>query len=69
MASKPVPEEDLADALDLSDLYASLAGLNRRARRTDAAAEFERRRTQLWRQWERKLPDNDFVHRQLQASG
>jgi serine/threonine-protein kinase len=67
LAASPKPESNLADAYDLSHLHASLAALNRRAGRSDAAAAFDSRRLQLWQHWGRKLPDNSFVRRQLAA--
>ena len=34
----------------------------------DQAAPLEAARLELWRQWSRKLPDNPFVGRQLEAA-
>jgi predicted Ser/Thr protein kinase/tetratricopeptide (TPR) repeat protein len=68
MASKPKPESNLWDATDLSNTYAAVAVLYRRARLTDPAAAMEVRRADLWRHWDRKLPNNPFVRRQLAAS-
>jgi hypothetical protein len=67
MASKPKPESSLWDANDLSNIYAAMAVLYRRARLADAASEMEARRADLWRHWDRKLPNNPFVRRQLAA--
>lgn len=64
-AAKPRPEEKLADAAELSSLYASLAVLERRGGSGDRASELAARRAQLWQGWARKLGDNPFVLRQL----
>jgi tetratricopeptide (TPR) repeat protein len=67
VASKPAPEEELADAVDLTRLYASLANLHRRAGRAEDASSLDRRRIELWQRWERKLPGNVVVRRELDA--
>jgi serine/threonine protein kinase len=67
VASKPAPEEELADAVDLARLYASLANLHRRAGRAEDASSLDRRRIELWQRWERKLPGNVVVRRELDA--
>jgi tetratricopeptide (TPR) repeat protein len=53
LAGKPAPESDLRHANGLSRLYVALA------QRPKALA--------LWRHWDRKLPNNQFVLRQLAA--
>jgi len=68
MASKPEPQEDLADAVDVSSLYALLTDLNRAARQQANSADYARRRVQLWQQWDRKLPGNPFVRDQLNTA-
>jgi hypothetical protein len=68
LAAKPNPENDLADAADLSSLFASVAVLDRRAGRADFAAVLEARRLQLWQHWETPLRNNPFVLRQLAAA-
>ena len=65
MASNPDVQNDLLNAAYLSRLDASLAALLRRLGRTDAAVTLERDRWGLWRNWDRKLPNNPFVQRQL----
>jgi serine/threonine protein kinase/tetratricopeptide (TPR) repeat protein len=67
LAAKPNPEDNLADAAQISQLYASLAVLHRRAGSLDHASELDMRRDQLWQHWERKLPNNPFVVRQSAA--
>ena len=66
--SKPEPEEDLSDALDLSRLLSALAGLNTAAHLPDRASAYEHRRLELWQHWDRKLPGNAFVERQRDAA-
>lgn len=68
MASKPEPLTDLRDAAKLSRLYEASAGLYRRAGQTERAESMETRRLELWRHWDRKLPNNAFVRRQLAAT-
>jgi hypothetical protein len=69
MASKP--EEvlsDLDDAPRMSQLYESLATLYRRTGDIGKARDIEGRRSELWHQWDQKLPNNAFVRRQLAAA-
>jgi tetratricopeptide (TPR) repeat protein len=68
LAAKPEPETFLADAFGLSRLYASLAPLQRRAGKAAEASALDARRLQLWEHWDRKLPNNPFVRRQLTAA-
>jgi tetratricopeptide (TPR) repeat protein len=67
-AAKPNPENRLADAADLSRLYSSMAALQRRSGKADQASDLDTRRLKLWQHWERKLPNNLFVLRQLAAT-
>ena len=64
-ASKPTPETKLQDANDLSTLYEAMASLHHRAGQATEAAALEARRLEIWRTWERQLPKNVFVLRQL----
>jgi serine/threonine protein kinase len=68
MASNPDPANDLLNSVYVSRLHTSLATLLRRMGRKDQAVPLEAGRLELWRQWERKLPNNPFVHRQLEAA-
>jgi tetratricopeptide (TPR) repeat protein len=68
LAAKPKPETRLADAADLSRLYASLAPLQRRAGKAELASVLDARRLQLWEHWDRQLPNNPFVRPQLTAA-
>jgi tetratricopeptide (TPR) repeat protein len=64
-ASKPKPELRLSDAHDLSTLYAAMGALYRKAGQPERSAAMEARRQELWRHWDRKLPKNVFVRKQL----
>jgi hypothetical protein len=64
-ASKPQPESNLADAADLSNIYEALAKLHRLLGQKALASTLEARSSQLWQHWDRKLPNNPFVRRQL----
>ena len=67
-AARPEVAEDLADAVDVSNLYSRAAAFHRQNSEPDRAAALEASRLELWRQWDRKLPDNSFVVRQLTAA-
>lgn len=68
-AGKPRPDSDLRHANGLSRIYASLASLYRETSVGNAhARDLERRRLDLWRNWDRKLPGNSFVKGQLAAA-
>ena len=66
-ASSPKQETILQEAVQLSRIYAAKAVLHRRAGQADLASALEARRIELWRHWERQLPNNAFVLRQLAA--
>ncbi len=68
MAANPTPETDLRDAPPVSRLYERLAVLYRSSGNSRAAQEMESRRLKLWQGWDRQLPNNIFVHRQLNAA-
>jgi serine/threonine protein kinase len=68
MASKPDPQNDLRHAMALSKIFDSLAALYRRGGEREKAAGFSERRSTLWRHWERKLPNNSFISRQLASA-
>jgi tetratricopeptide (TPR) repeat protein len=67
-AYSPDPLKDLRHATKLSRTYESLAALNRRTGRANAAADLDARRLELWKGWDSQLPNNPFVHRQLEAA-
>ncbi len=68
MAAKPEPLTDLRDVPRLSLLYESLDRLYRRIGDGAKAESMESRRLELWRHWDRKLPNNAFVRRQFEAA-
>ena len=68
MGAKPAFEQKLTEAAQMSGLYSSLVSLYQRSGRDDLAAPLEMLRLQLWRHWDRKLPNNPFVLRQLAAA-
>jgi serine/threonine protein kinase len=61
------PETSLVDAVNLSGIYRSMSALYRRTQRAELASALETRRLELWRRWDRKLPNNPFVLRQIAA--
>jgi tetratricopeptide (TPR) repeat protein/predicted Ser/Thr protein kinase len=65
MASQPNPEGDLRQANDLSRIYGALAGLYRQQGDPGQAESLDTRRRDLWRAWDRKLPNNAFVQLRL----
>jgi tetratricopeptide (TPR) repeat protein len=68
MASKPKPESRLADAYDLSTLYSAMGVLYRKAGQGGPATAMDSRRLELWQRWDRKLPKNVFVRKQLDGA-
>jgi len=66
-AASTKPETSIAFAVDLSRIYQSMAVLHRRHGRTDLASALDARRLELWRHWDRKLPNHPFVLRQIAA--
>jgi tRNA A-37 threonylcarbamoyl transferase component Bud32/tetratricopeptide (TPR) repeat protein len=67
MASKPSPETDLRDANSISVIQAALSNLEKKSGDNAAAAALDRSRRELWQHWDKKLPNNSFVRRQLAA--
>jgi hypothetical protein len=68
MASNPDPRNDLLNSVYISRLHTSFARLLRRMGRGDKAVAVDADRMELWRWWNRKLPDNPFVLGQLDAA-
>lgn len=64
MAWKPNPQNDLRDATCLSRTWTALANLLRESGRIDEASHLEAQRTDLWNQWNGKLPNAQFLLRQ-----
>ena len=67
IAGHPEPLKDLRDAPRLSAVYERLASLYRQGGDAEHAASLDAQRLDLWRNWDRKLPDNSFIKRQLTA--
>ncbi len=67
-ASNPDARSDLLNAVSLTALDASLAALLRRAGASDQAAALEAGNREIWRNWDRRLPNNPFVLRKLAAA-
>jgi tetratricopeptide (TPR) repeat protein len=67
MSFKPDPQNDLQHAAKLSQVYGSLAALDRRNGRAEDAATLDARRSEIWRHWQSKLPNSPFVLRQIAA--
>ena len=68
LASNPDAQTDLLNAVSLATLDASLAALLRRNRTANEAAAFEAGNREVWRHWNRRLPENPFVLRKLTAA-
>jgi len=68
LAQHPNPESDLRHANDLSRLYESLAKVDAKSGNVEEGKSFETLRTDLWRQWDQKLPGNSFIQLQLKKA-
>jgi serine/threonine-protein kinase len=64
MAWKADTQNDLRDATCISRTWTALADLLRRVGRTDEAKRLEAQKTELWRHWQSKLPNAQFLLRQ-----
>lgn len=64
IAWKPDPQNDLRDATCLSRTWTALADLLRRSGRAKDADGLVAQRTDLWNQWNSKLPNAQFLLRQ-----
>jgi hypothetical protein len=67
MASHPDVEHDLRQANDLSEIYLGFSRVLNRAGHATEAADLNARRVRMWSAWDRNLPGNPFVLRQLHA--
>ena len=67
-AANSKSENSLTDALDRSSIYRAKSVLHRRAAQADLASALEARDRELWQHWDRKLPHNPFVLRQIEAA-
>jgi hypothetical protein len=67
-AANPDLTNDLRNATYLSTAYAAFARHLRRAGRLQDAMRWDTERRQLWQDWDRKLPKNAYIQRQLASS-
>jgi tetratricopeptide (TPR) repeat protein/predicted Ser/Thr protein kinase len=65
--TNPDPENDLRNAVYMSNAYEALARVLRQDRRASEATNWEAERRKLWEHWDKRLPNNSFVRRQLAA--
>lgn len=63
------PRDDLGQAFAMSGLYAGLAPLYLRAPQPDRHRQIAALRLDLWRHWDRKLPGNALIQRQIASAG
>jgi tetratricopeptide (TPR) repeat protein len=66
MASESKPQSNLSHALSFSNLYDEMSAVHRSNSQPAKAAALDAQRLELWRHWDRKLPGNNFVRRQLE---
>jgi serine/threonine protein kinase len=66
--SNPDPQNDLRNAVYLSNAYGALARVLHQDHRTAETAHWEAERHSLWEHWNNKLANNPFVQRQLAAA-
>jgi tetratricopeptide (TPR) repeat protein len=67
-ASDADASASLQDAARVSQVLEAMAVLNRRVGQTDAAAQLASRRLELWQSWDQNLPNNSYIHRQVEAA-
>src|SRR5262249_15865973 len=67
-AANPQPQTDLRHAHGLSRIYSDLGNLYWRAGHKDQAEMLDQQRLEIWQYWNKKLPDNTFIRRQLAAT-
>ena len=67
MASKPDLQADLPETYDISCIYLVLARLYRRNGQPEKSRALDVARRNLWQDWDRRLPNNAFIARQLQV--
>ncbi len=68
MISKPDVLSDLRDTPKLSSIYAALSNLYLRLGEASKADLMRSKRIELWRHWEQALPQNTYIHNQLEAA-
>jgi serine/threonine protein kinase len=62
------PKEDLRNAVYLSNIYTAFAAALRQDGKAQEAGSWDAARRELWQSWERKLPNNPFIERQVAAA-
>jgi serine/threonine protein kinase len=67
LASRPDVEHDLRVTNDVSRVYLAFARALDRMGKHEESRALNDQRLNLWRVWDRKLPNNQFVRRQLDA--
>jgi hypothetical protein len=67
LAYEPDSDNDLSQATLLCGAYLSLAALDRQIGRLADADGLDARRQEIWKHWDRKLPNNPFALRQIAA--
>lgn len=65
LASRPDVEHDLRVTNDVARVYLAFARALERMGQNEEARALNDQRLNLWRAWDRKLPNNQFVRRQL----
>ncbi|HTE41256.1 MAG TPA: serine/threonine-protein kinase [Steroidobacteraceae bacterium] len=65
-SADPSPQSDLRAAFALSGLYEDLGNLYAKIGNNDQAAALAAKRTELWKHWQGRLPNNSVVARQLE---
>jgi serine/threonine protein kinase len=65
IASHPDPKSDLRYATGMSRIYEALERLHRRNGHAELAGVMASTRLQIWQEWNRKLPQNTFIQKQL----
>jgi len=68
IATNPDPANDLRNATGISRIYEALASLHLQNGKPAESQAMSARRVELWRQWDRKLPQNPYVQRQLASA-
>ncbi|HEY3740468.1 MAG TPA: protein kinase [Bryobacteraceae bacterium] len=68
MAAHPGHLTDLRNAPTMSRLFEAMAAHYRRTGAKEKAAAMDARRLETWQTWDRKLPNNSYVERELAAA-
>jgi tetratricopeptide (TPR) repeat protein len=68
MSTHPDPANDLRNATGMSRIYEALSALHLRSGNATQARSMSAARLELWKNWNRKLPQNTYVQHQLEAA-